>query len=312
VKRAAVWLAATAALLLAAALAVAGVGEHPGALTNWQAFGLGIVQGLTEFLPISSSGHLILVPWFADWHFLRENREFHHSFAVGLHLGTLIAVAGYFWREVVTLPRAWVRSLRRRGVEGPDERLAWLVVVATLPAVVIGGLGESFIAARLGEPWQIALLLAFFALVLFVADRRPAKRGIGDLRWGNALAVGLAQALALMPGVSRSGITISAGRFLGLERDAAARFSFLLLLPVTFGAVVYKGMSDIVFGELPPGVWGPFFVGVLTATVSGLAAISGLLGYVRRHDYSVFVVYRLLVAVAVALVILTGVRSAGF
>lgn len=281
-------------------------------MTNWQALVLGLVQGLTELLPISSSGHLALVPWLADWDFWREHREFTHTFDVGLHLGTLVAVVAYFWREVVTLPQAWLRSARRRSVEGQEERLAWVVVVATLPAVVVGAFGADFVTGQLGHPWQIAILLAGFAIVLYIADRRPARRGVEDIRLTHALGVGLAQALALAPGVSRSGVTISAARFLGLERDSAARLSFLLLIPVTFGAVVYKGLVDVVLGEVPPGVWGPFAVGLLAAAVSGLAAIWGLLGYVRRHDYSVFVVYRLAAAAAVGLLILTGVRSATF
>jgi undecaprenyl-diphosphatase len=312
VRRAAAWLAAAAALLLALVLTAAGVGEEPGGLANWQALALGLVQGLTELLPISSSGHLALTPWLLEWEFLTENRAFAHTFDVGLHLGTLVAVAAYFWREVVTLPQAWVRSALRRRVETADERLAWLVFVATLPAVAIGGIGGTFIAERLGEPWQVASLLALFALVLFAADRKPRRRQVGDLGLGSALAVGLAQTLALAPGVSRSGVTISAGRFLGLERAAAARFSFLLLIPVTFGAVVYKGVTDVLLGELPPGVWGPFAVGLIAAAVSGLAAIWGLFSYVRRHDYTPFVVYRLLAAAAVLTLILAGIRPATF
>jgi undecaprenyl-diphosphatase len=311
--RRALWPAAAgAALLLAVLLAAARVGERAGSLSNWQALALGTVQGLTELLPISSSGHLVLVPWLADWEFWRDNREFTHTFDVGLHLGTLIAIGGYFRHELVALPRAWFRSVRRRSVEGEEERLAWVVVVATIPAVVVGGLGEGLVARTLGQPWQIAILLAAFAIVLYVADRSPAHRRIGDVHLRHALAVGLAQALALMPGVSRSGVTISAGRFLGLERDSAARLSFLLLIPVTFGAVIYKGISEVLLGDLPPGVWGPLAVGTLASAVSGLFAIWALLGYVRRHDYSVFVVYRLLVAGAVAALILTGVRTAGF
>ncbi len=310
--RRAVWLAAGAALALAAALAAAGVGERPGALTNWQAFALGIVQGLTELLPISSSGHLALVPWLFDWGFLRENREFNHTFDVGLHLGTLVAVVAYFWRDVLTLPVAWVRSLQRRRIAGPEERLAWVVVVATIPAVVVGGLGESFIAERLGEPWQIAILLAAFGVVLWIADRREERRDLADLDLRSALGIGLAQALSLAPGVSRAGVTITTGRLLGLDRDSAARFSFLLLIPITLGAVLYEGVTDVLLGELPPGSAGPFAVGVLAAAASGLIAIIALLGYVRRHDYSPFVVYRLIAAAVVALLIVTGVRDASF
>ncbi len=147
---------------------------------------------------------------------------------------------------------------------------------------------------------------------LFVADRRPSRRDPAQLTTRSALAIGLAQCLALMPGVSRSGITITAGRFLGLDRDAAARLSFLLLIPIVFGAVVYKGVKHVVLEPLPPGSVGPFVVGTLAAAAVGLVAIDVLLGYVRRRDYSPFVLYRIVVAVAVLAVILSGVREATF
>jgi undecaprenyl-diphosphatase len=311
VRRAAVILGA-AAMLLAVVLAAARVGEEPGALSNWQALVLGLVQGATELLPISSSGHLILVPWLAEWTYLSENEEFNQTFDVALHFGTLIAVVAYFWRDVVELTRAWLRSIRRRRAETAQERIAWVVAVATVPAALVGFLGEDVIADRLGEPWQIAVLIAGFAIVLWIADRRPTTRGLEDLGPRTAIAVGLAQSLALMPGVSRSGVTISAARFLGLDRDSAARLSFLLLIPIVLGAALFKGTTDVLLGELPPGSAGPFVVGMVAAAVSGLAAIWGLLAYVRRHDYTVFVVYRLAVAAIVFTLIATGVREASF
>jgi len=311
-RRAAVWVAAAAALALAVVLAALGVGEEAGALTNWQALVLGLVQGLTELLPISSSGHLILVPWLADWQYLKQHDEFNQTFDVALHLGTLVAVAAYFRRELAALLAAWLGSVRRRRIEGPSERVAWFVFVATIPAAIVGAVGEHFIAETLGEPWQIAIFLAAFAVVLYLADRRPETTRMEELGLGTALGVGVAQSLALMPGVSRSGVTISAARLLGLDRDSAARFSFLLLVPITLGAVLYKGVTEVVLSDLPPGSGGPFVVGTLAAAVSGLAAISALLGYVRRHDYSIFVVYRLAAAAAVMLLIATGFREAGF
>lgn len=310
--RAAVWTVAGAALLAAAVLTVLGVGDEPGALPNWQAFVLGVVQGATELLPVSSSGHLILVPWLGDWDYLREHESFNQTFSVALHLGTLIAVVGYFWRDLVLLVRAWLRTLRTRRLETAEERIAWFVFVATIPAALVGLAGEDLIADHLGEPWQIAIVLALFGGLLWYADRRPERRRMGDLGLRAAVGVGLAQSLALMPGVSRSGITITAGRLLGLDRDSAARFSFLLLVPTVLGAVVLKGIKDVLLGELPPGSAGPFVVGTLAAAGSGLLAISALLGYVRRHDYSIFVWYRLAVAGAVLLVIASGAREAGF
>ena len=293
-------------------LAILGVGEEPGGLTNWQALVLGVVQGATELLPISSSGHLILVPWLADWQVLQEDDEFNQTFDVALHLGTLAAVAGYFWHDIVRLVAAWFRSIRALAISAGDERLAWVVLVATIPAAVVGALGENFIVDRLGEPWQIAILLAVFALVLWVADRRPAVRGVESVSIKEGLAIGVAQSLALAPGVSRSGITISAGRFLGLDRDAAARLSFLLLIPTTLGAVVWKGVTDVLLGDLPAGWQGPFLVGMLAAAASGLLAIVFLLGFVRRHTYTPFVVYRLVVAAVVLGLIAAGVRDSAF
>jgi undecaprenyl-diphosphatase len=288
------------------------VGDDPDALPNWQALVLGLVQGATELLPISSSGHLILVPWLGDWEYLKEHESFNQTFDVALHLGTLVAVVAYFWRDLVALLVAWLRTLRTRRVESAEERLAWFVVVATIPAALVGFFGEDLIAEHLGEPWQIAFVLAFFGVLLWVADRRPQDRGTGSLGTKEALVIGAAQSLALMPGVSRSGITITAGRFLGLDRDSAARVSFVLLVPVVLGAVLLKGVQDVILGDLPPGSGGPFVVGTLAAAGAGLLAIDGLLGYVRRHDYSIFVWFRLGMAAFVLLLIATGVRSAGF
>jgi undecaprenyl-diphosphatase len=312
-RAAAIGLAAlAAATVIALLLAAFRVGEEPGALSNWQALILGLVQGATELLPISSSGHLILVPWLADWEYLKEDDRFNQTFDVALHVGTLIAVVAYFRHDIARLAVAFWGSLRRRSIVGPDERIAWFIAAATVPAAITGALGEELIADHLGEPWQIAILLAVFAVLLWIADRRPQQRQIGDLTLGRAFAVGLAQTLALAPGVSRSGITITAGRFLGLDRDSAARFSFLLLVPITLGAVLWKGLTDVVLDELPPGSTGPFVVGMIASAVSGFLAIVFLLRYVRTHSYDVFVLYRLIAATIVVLLIATGVLEAGF
>ncbi|MEX0850760.1 MAG: undecaprenyl-diphosphatase UppP [Gaiellaceae bacterium] len=311
-RRSRVYSVAGAAFGLALVLTIVGVADDPDALTNWQALVLGLVQGLTELLPISSSGHLILVPWVSEWTYLEENDRFNQTFDVALHLGTLVAVAAYFWGDIVRLVRAFVGSVGRRRIQTPDERIAWFVLVATIPAGAAGLLGEDLIADHLGEPWQIAILLAAGALLLFWADRFPQERAMGDLGLRHAVAMGFAQALALAPGVSRSGITITAGRLMGLDRDGAARFSFLLLLPTVLGAVVLKGVGDVLLGDLPNGWQGPFLVGTLAALGSGLLAIDWLLGYVRRHTYDVFVWYRLAAAAIIALLILSGVREATF
>jgi undecaprenyl-diphosphatase len=303
--------AAGSAFLLAVVLAAFRVGETPGKLSDWQALVLGIVQGATELLPVSSSGHLILVPWAAGWHYLQDHPDFNKTFDVALHLGTLIAVILYFWRDVVRLAVAWWQSLKRRRIETSDERIAWYIVVATVPAAIAGAAGESFIEKKLGDPWQIAILLAVFAIILWLADRVPPRRAIEGIGWRGAFGIGLAQCLALMPGTSRSGVTITAGRFLKLNRDDAARLSFYLLIPIVFGAAVLKGVKVAKDG-LPPGSAGPFVVGMIAAAVVGLVAIWGLLGYVRRHTYTVFVLYRLALSAAILITIGAGWRGKNF
>ena len=297
---------------VALVLAVARVGEQAGRLSDWQALALGITQGLTELLPISSSGHLILVPWIGDWHYLETHQSFNKTFDVALHLGTLLAVILYFWADVVRYVGAWFHSVGCRSIRNDDERLAWYILAASIPAALAGAVGEETIESHLGQPWQIAIFLAVFGVLLWIADRRPQRRGLDGLSIGTAFAIGVTQILALMPGVSRSGITITTGRFAKLDRDSAARFSFLLLIPIVFGAVLYKGVKHVVLESLPAGSTGPFIVGTLAAAAVGLVAIDLLLGYVRRRDYSPFVIYRLLVAAAILIVIASGARSATF
>ena len=307
-----IYVLAVAAIVAAVVLAALRVGEQPGALSGWQALVLGITQGFTELLPISSSGHLILVPWLFDWHYLETHEAFNKTFDVALHAGTLVAVVVYFWEDVKALVAAWFRTLGKRRIETGNERIAWFVLLATIPAAIAGYAGESAIEEHLGQPWQIAVFLAAFGIVLWFADRRPQTATVDELGYGRSLLVGLAQCLALMPGVSRSGITITAGRLMCFDRDSAARFSFLLLVPVVFGASVLKGVKDIALGDLPPGWVGPFAVGVLAALGVGLLAIVALLGYVRRHDYTIFVVYRLGAALLILLLIASGARSSSF
>jgi undecaprenyl-diphosphatase len=307
-----VYVVAALVFLVAVVLAAFRVGERAGRLSDWQALVLGIVQGATELLPISSSGHLILVPWIADWRYLETHASFNKTFDVALHLGTLVAVVLYFWNDIVRYVRAWVGSIRRRSVTTPDERIAWAVAAATIPAAIAGAAGEGFIEKKLGQPWQIAIVLAAFGVVLWLVDRLPQQRGLDEVGVRNGFLIGLAQVLALVPGVSRSGITITAARLWRLDRDAAARFSFLLLVPVVLGAVIYKGLKHVVLESLPAGSGGPFLVGTLAAMAVGLVAIQALLGYVRRHDYSAFALYRLAVAAAVLIVIATGVRDSTF
>jgi undecaprenyl-diphosphatase len=280
-------------------------------MSNLEALLLGVVQGLTEFLPISSSGHLIIVPWLQDYTFLTENDSFNKTFDVALHAGTLIAAIAYFRVEVWRLIVSFVSVVRRRAIETGEERLAIAIAIGTIPAVIAGGLTSDFIDEHLGEPWMIAVQLIFFGALLDWADRRPQRRPLGETELRDGGWIGIAQVLALAPGTSRSGITITAGRFLGLDRDAAARFSFLLLIPIVAGATLFKGVSAVHEG-LPSGVAGPMVVGTLAAAISGYAAIVFLLRLVRTTSYRPFVLYRYAAGIAILIVIATGLRPATF
>ena len=271
---------------------------------------LGLVQGATEFAPISSSGHLILVPWLFGWTTFSGNPDMAKTFDVALHMGTLAGALIYFWRDVARYVGAWLSSIGARRVRSVEERLAWFLVIGTIPGVVVGAVAENFIQERLGEPWLIAVMLAAFGLVLYVVDRRAKRtRDLPDLKLKDALLIGMAQAVALQPGVSRSGVTMTMARGVGLDRPAAARFSFLLSLPIIAGAGVFKAV-DLFSDGLPPGTGGAFVWGIVASAVSGFIAIWGLLAYLRRRDFAPFVWYRLVAAAVVFGLIAAGVRPA--
>jgi undecaprenyl-diphosphatase len=280
-------------------------------MSELEALLLGIVQGLTEFLPISSSGHLILVPWLQDYTFLEDNEAFNKTFDVALHAGTLIAAISYFRHEVVTFTVAFLRAIRKRAIETVDERIAMAIAIGTIPAVLVGGVGSGFIEDHLGEPWMIGIQLIVFGAILGWADRLPQSRGFDRVTITDGLYVGLAQVLALAPGTSRSGITITAARYLGFDRDSAARISFLLLIPAVAGATVFSAYKAIHEG-LPHDVAGPIVVGTASAAISGYIAIAWLLRLVRTHSYRPFVLYRYFAGAFVLLLIVTGIRSATF
>lgn len=275
-----------------------------------QAAIVGLIQGLTEFIPISSSAHLELAPWIAGWE--SDGLVGSLAFDVFLHLGTLVALLIYFARDWVRYIRAWVASVRERRIgDDPDRRIAWLLVLATVPAAIIGFALEGFIeeafhgdndAARLA----IAGFLVLGAAALWVADRLGShRRQMTDLDGRSALAIGLSQALALFPGISRSGATITAGLALGLSREAAARFSFLLATPITFGAGLYG--SRRLLTEAHTGTeWLAIGVGFAVAALSGMAAIGFLLSWLRRRSVTVFSVYRVALAVLVVVLVALG------
>ncbi|HUP82836.1 MAG TPA: undecaprenyl-diphosphatase UppP [Candidatus Limnocylindria bacterium] len=267
--------------------------------TLLQAIVIGIVQGLTEFLPISSSAHLILLPKVLGW-----NDPFINSaaFDVMLHMGTLAALLAYFWRDLWRYLVAGLAVLRDRRVgNDPDRRLAVLLAISVVPAALIGVALESFIDTFFREqPLFICALLVIGAVILFLAERAARHvKAMSDLRPIEALGIGLAQALALFPGISRSGITISAGLFLGLERAAAARFAFLMGTPIIAGAGLWK-MRQLFSGDV--AAFDPLVLaaGVIASAIAGLAAIWLLLRYLQSHSTDVFVYYRVIAAVAFA------------
>jgi undecaprenyl-diphosphatase len=279
------------------------------ALSILQAIVLGITQGATEFAPVSSSGHLILVPWLFGWSILRDP-ELNKTFDVALHMGTLVGALAYFWRDVARYLAAWIRSIRTRSIRGTDERLAWALVVGTIPGALAGAAFEGLITDRLGQPWLIAVMLAVFGVVLYVVDRLASeRRRLDDVTVRDGLVLGVAQALALQPGVSRSGVTITVARAFGLERPAAARFSFLLSLPIIAGAGVFKGV-DLARSGIPSGMGWPFVWGTIASGMSGFVVIWFLLAYLRRRGFALFMWYRLAVAALVFGVIALGVRPA--
>jgi undecaprenyl-diphosphatase len=271
-----------------------------------QAAILGLVQGLTEFLPISSTAHLIVVPQLAGWSdpFITSA-----GFDVMLHMGTLLALLIYFWRDLLRLAVAWFASIRDRSIAGdPDRRLAWLLVVSVVPGALIGALGESFFDTFFREPGRllyIAGLLVVGAVILAAAEMIGRRsRDLTDLRWRDAAVIGVAQAFALLPGISRSGITIAAGLFLSLRREAAARFSFLMATPIIAGAGVWKS-REVLGGALTDANIGALVVGFVASAVAGLAAIAFLLAFLRRRSTALFIGYRIVLAALIVLFVLT-------
>ncbi len=280
---------------------------EPGTVPIVHAIVLGIVQGLSEFLPISSSGHLLLVPWLFGWEDL-EDESIKKAFDVALHIGTLVAVVGYFRRDLVVYVREGLRAVFRRSVPPTIEgKLALFLVVSALPAAAVGALLESWIDTALGGPVLIGISLIVFALVLAWADRLQGGRAMESYTARDALAIGAAQALALNPGTSRSGITITAARATGFDRDAAARISFLMSIPVIVGAVVFK-LGKLVLDGIPEGLLAPMIAGVIAAAISGWFAVWGTLRLVRTHTFDVFVWYRIVLGVTVLVVAAAGWR----
>lgn len=275
-----------------------------------EAFVVGVLQGLTEFIPVSSSAHLALSPWIFGFESSRLVGTL--AFDVFLHLGTLVALLLYFARDWVRLARAWFASVGERRIgDDPDRRLAWLLVAATIPAGLIGLAFEDLIEQTFhgdttGARLAIAGALVVGGVALYLADRLGRRnRRLEGLTLPTALTIGFSQALALMPGISRSGATITAGLALGLTREAAARFSFLLATPITLGAGLY-GSRRMFEESLTANEWAAVGVGFLASMVAGLLAIGFLLAWLRRRSVLVFSVYRFLFAATVVTLVLAG------
>lgn len=264
----------------------------------FQAFVMGLVQGLTEFLPVSSSGHLIIVPYLLGW---TDPFITSLAFSVMLHMATLLALLVYFRADWLRLIPAGLAAIRDRSMgDDPDRRLAWLLVVATIPAVIAGIALNDFIESRVREAQLVAVMLVVGAAILWIADRTSTRsKDVTEVTFPAALAIGVAQAFALIPGISRAGISISAGLFIGLTREAAARFSFLMATPVIAGAGIWEARK-LFTGEAGVAVAaGPLAIGLVAALVSGLFAIGALLRFLRSNSMTVFVVYRIALAALV-------------
>jgi undecaprenyl-diphosphatase len=268
---------------------------------------LGIVQGLTEFLPISSSAHLILVPWLFGW------KTGGLTFDVALHLGTSAAILAYFWRDWVNLALEVIRGIRERSLVGnPQRRLAWFLIVGTLPAVVAGLLLEDYIKTTLRSPLIPVVTLVGFGILLYYAERKSRQsRSLDRFNWGDCLWIGVSQALALVPGVSRSGITISAAMLRDANRAAAARFSFLLSTPVIVGAGALQAW-ELLESTRHPGAaaagpdvataavkWDVMIVGISVAAITGFLCIRYFLRYLQTNNLVPFVIYRIALAALV-------------
>ena len=263
---------------------------------------LGLVQGFSEFLPISSSGHLALVPWLFGWNDFADvtnGASIEKAFDTALHLGTLVAVLFYLRTELIGYVREGIRIVvsPQRANRQMGKR-AWLFVASAIPAGIAGAIGQQWITDKLGTPVLIAVSLVFFGLLLLWADRQQGTRDVNTFTRKDALLIGLAQVLALNPGTSRSGITITAARKFGFSRDAAARVSFLMGVPVIGGAVVFS-LVKLLRDGIPDGLIAPMIAGIIAAGVSGWVAMWGMIRILRTRNFNMFVMYRVAVGFGV-------------
>ncbi|HUP75627.1 MAG TPA: undecaprenyl-diphosphate phosphatase [Acidimicrobiales bacterium] len=277
-------------------------------MSIFHAIVLGITQGLSEYLPISSSGHLILVPWLFGWDDFAGNDHLKKAFDVALHMGTLAGALAYFRADVMRYSRASLRMIGHRDRSTVDGRIGWMLLLSAVPAALVGALLDSKIETLDDKIWLIAVMLIALGLLLLIADRLTGKRQVYEFRVRDAVIMGTAQMIALQPGSSRSGLTITAGRWLGFDRDSAARLSFLMALPIIAGAGVYKLADVIANGGIPSELRGAFVAGMITSGITGWFAVWGMLRFVRTRTFTPFVVYRVAAGIGVLILLSTSFR----
>lgn len=257
---------------------------------------LGIVQGLTEFLPISSSGHLSLIPQLFGWNDLSESAN--KTFDIALHGGTLIGAVAFLRKDIYHIIQGCFAALKNKKMN-TKAQLGLLILVTSIPGALLGALFEDQIAQHLSKPALIATMLIAFGIILFLADKLKGHRHIDEFSIKDAVIVGAAQALALQPGVSRSGITMTALRAKNFSREASARLSFLMLIPIVAGATLYSGSKGIVKGTISSEMIPPMIAGVITSAIVGYFAVFYLLKLVRDKPFTMFVVYRILAGIGI-------------
>ncbi len=254
---------------------------------------LGVVQGLTELLPISSSAHLNLIPWIFNW-------DIPASFDVALHFGTLLAIAIFFFKDWIDLIKGGYKQVVKKE-KSTEGRMFWYIVIATIPGGIIGFILDHIVGESLGEmPLLIAIALIVMGIILYIVDKKaPSNIKYEDMTFKQTFLIGLSQALAFIPGVSRSGITMTTGRLMGVDRSSTAKYSFMLSAPIVLGATLYK-FKDFVFNL-------PFVVGVLSSFIVGLLVIKFLLQYLQKGSFKVFAIYRIVVGMAIIILFMTRI-----
>jgi undecaprenyl-diphosphatase len=283
-------------------------------MSIFHAIVLGLVQGLTEFLPISSSGHLILAPWLFGWNDFVDitnpanGLAIQKAFDTSLHLGTLIAVLFYLRADLVPYVREGIKVVvTPKKANKTVGRRAWMFVLSAVPAGIAGAIAEEWITEKLGTPALVAISLMVFGAILIWADRQVGTRDVDTFSTRDALLIGAAQVIALNPGTSRSGITITAARKFGFSRDAAARVSFLMSVPVIGGAVLLK-LAKLAKDGIPDGLLTPMIVGIIAAGISGWIAMWGMIRLLRSRSFTPFVMYRFVAGFSVLALLATSFR----